>query len=62
MRDVDIDQQVLAPAEQAGGRVTDIRGKVLEFTHGPLLQPSRGIIATRGVNHDEVVEAVAATR
>lgn len=46
--------------EQAGGRVTDIRGKPLDFTHGRLLQANQGIIATRGVNHDEVVEAVAA--
>ena len=45
--------------EQAGGRVTDVDGRPLDFTHGRLLDHNRGIIATDGHHHDEVVAAVA---
>ena len=43
---------------EAGGRVTDIAGKPLQFTHGRTLQANRGIIATNGSIHDAVVGAV----
>jgi len=46
--------------ECAGGRVTDIDGRPLDFTHGRTLDKNRGIIATCGSLHDEVLEAVAA--
>jgi 3'(2'), 5'-bisphosphate nucleotidase len=47
--------------EEAGGKVTDIDGKPLEFTHGRELTANRGIIATNGLIHDAVLEAVKKT-
>lgn len=44
--------------EEAGGRVTDVTGKTLDFSLGRKLQNNRGIIATNGKFHDQVVEAV----
>ena len=44
--------------EQAGGRVTDVTGAPLDFTHGPKLEQNRGIVATDGQFHDEVIAAV----
>ena len=46
--------------EEAGGRVTDVTGKPLDFTHGRKLEQNRGIIATNGRIHDAVVAAVQA--
>lgn len=44
--------------EEAGGRVTDIDGQDLDFSLGRTLKNNRGIIATCGPFHDQVVEAV----
>lgn len=44
--------------EQAGGRVTDVTGAPLDFGHGRRLESNRGVIATDGSFHDEVVAAV----
>lgn len=44
--------------EVAGGRVTDAQGQPLDFSLGPKLTNNRGIIATNGRHHDEVVAAV----
>jgi 3'(2'), 5'-bisphosphate nucleotidase len=46
--------------ERAGGRVTDTRGADLDFSHGRRLEQNRGVVATSGRFHDEVVEAVMA--
>ncbi len=43
---------------EAGGRVTDVAGKPLDFTHGRTLASNRGVIATNGSIHDVVVAAV----
>lgn len=43
---------------QAGGRVTDIAGRPLQFTFGRLLQANRGIVATNGLLHDAVIDAI----
>ena len=40
---------------EAGGRVTDIAGRALEFTHGCELSNNRGIVATNGLLHDRVL-------
>ncbi len=48
--------------ECAGGRVTDVDGRKLDFTRGHTLADNRGIIATCGSIHDRVLEAVAAVR
>jgi 3'(2'), 5'-bisphosphate nucleotidase len=44
--------------EEAGGRVTDIDGKPLDFSLGKTLAANRGVIASNGAFHDEIVEAV----
>ncbi len=46
--------------EQAGGVVTDVNGAPLDFSHGPELDANRGVIATDGRFHDEVLDAVRA--
>lgn len=48
----------VALVEAAGGRVTDIDGKPLNFSLGPKLTDNRGVIATHGRLHDTVIEAV----
>ncbi|MEX2627816.1 MAG: inositol monophosphatase family protein, partial [Ilumatobacteraceae bacterium] len=45
--------------EQAGGRVTDVHGVPLDFSHGTRLEVNRGVVATDGRFHDDVLAAVA---
>ncbi len=45
---------------EAGGTVTDVAGRPLEFRHGPELTANRGVIVTNGRIHDRVLAAVAA--
>jgi HAL2 family 3'(2'),5'-bisphosphate nucleotidase len=44
--------------EAAGGTVTDITGKPLDFSQGRQLENNRGIIASNGKFHNQVVAAV----
>ena len=44
--------------EAAGGKVTDIRGRALDFSLGRKLENNQGIIATSGSIHADVVAAV----
>jgi 3'(2'), 5'-bisphosphate nucleotidase len=46
--------------KEAGGEVTDVDGKPLDFTHGRTLKRNRGIIATNGHIHARVLDAVGA--
>ncbi len=46
--------------EEAGGQVTDVTGKPLEFTHGRGLEQNRGVVVTNGHLHAKVLEAVGA--
>ena len=46
--------------EEAGGKVTDVDGKPLEFTHGRGLEANRGVVVTNGRLHEAVLEAVRA--
>ena len=48
--------------EEAGGRVTDIHGRPLDFTTGRKLTANQGIVASNGRIHDAVVAAVRAAR
>ena len=48
--------------ECAGGRVTDSDGAPLDFTVGATLARNRGIVATCGTIHDEVIAAVRRAR
>jgi len=50
----------LAVVEAAGGKVSDIHGKPLDFSRGRTLDLNRGVISTNGTFHDEVVRAVTA--
>jgi 3'-phosphoadenosine 5'-phosphosulfate (PAPS) 3'-phosphatase len=44
--------------EEAGGRVTDGRGRSLDFTKGKFLNNDDGIVATNVQLHDAVIAAV----
>jgi 3'(2'), 5'-bisphosphate nucleotidase len=44
--------------EEAGGRVTDMSGKPLDFYHEPVMHQNRGIIASNGRLHDRVLEVL----
>jgi len=45
---------------EAGGRVTDITGKDLDFTQGYKLQNNLGVIVTNGLTHDAVLATIEA--
>lgn len=47
--------------EAAGGTVTDVYGRPLDFRHGPYLKNNVGIVATCGTIHDEVMDALPDT-
>jgi 3'(2'), 5'-bisphosphate nucleotidase len=44
--------------QEAGGKVTDIHGKPLDFGRGYLLIHNSGVVATNGLIHREVLEAL----
>jgi 3'(2'), 5'-bisphosphate nucleotidase len=44
--------------EEAGGRVTDLLGRGLDFSAGRYLSRNDGLVATNGVLHDAVLKAV----
>jgi len=44
--------------QEAGGQVTDIHGKPLDFSIGRTLANNKGVVATNGRIHDRVVAAV----
>jgi 3'(2'), 5'-bisphosphate nucleotidase len=48
--------------EEAGGRITDLDGKRLDFSTGRLLSRNRGILASNGWLHETALAAVHATR
>lgn len=47
--------------EAAGGRVSDFSGRRLDFSFGRTLSGNQGILATNGILHEKVLEAIAAT-
>ncbi len=44
--------------EEAGGKVTDITGKPLNFTLGHTLADNKGVVATNGLLHEQVIAAL----
>ena len=46
---------------EAGGVVTDVAGRPLEFNHGRELTVNRGVVVTNGRLHAQVIEAVRAS-
>jgi 3'(2'), 5'-bisphosphate nucleotidase len=49
-----------AVVEAAGGRVSDLDGRPLDFSLGARLDANRGVLVTNGRIHDLVLEALAA--
>lgn len=47
-------------AREAGGEVTDVEGRPLDFTRGRALEANRGVVVTNGRLHDRVIEATRA--
>jgi len=45
---------------EAGGRVSDIYGKPLDFSMGRKLQNNKGVVATNGKLHEKVLNAILA--
>jgi 3'(2'), 5'-bisphosphate nucleotidase len=46
--------------EEAGGRVTDVRGNALDFASGRRMVDNRGVVVSNGRIHDGVLEVLAA--
>jgi 3'(2'), 5'-bisphosphate nucleotidase len=44
--------------EEAGGRVTDTEGRPLDFTTGRRLLNNSGLVASNGVLHEAVLDAI----
>ncbi len=44
--------------EEAGGKVTDLEGKPLDFSVGPKLSHNYGVLATNGTIHSQVLAAI----
>jgi 3'(2'), 5'-bisphosphate nucleotidase len=44
--------------EEAGGQVSDIRGRALAFTHGKTLAQNIGVIVTNRIFHDAIINTV----
>ncbi len=44
---------------EAGGKVTDVYGNPLDWTHGRRLENNIGVVATNGYLHDAVIEVLA---
>tara|TARA_B100001123_G_scaffold414158_3_gene513283 strand:- start:2097 stop:2381 length:285 start_codon:yes stop_codon:yes gene_type:complete len=45
--------------EEAGGRVTDMRGRDLDFRSDPLMKRNRGFVVSNGAIHGRVIEALS---
>lgn len=46
--------------EEAGGRLSDLRGRVLDYSTGRRLSANAGLVATNGRLHDAVLAAISA--
>ncbi len=45
--------------EEAGGRISDLEGRALDFTQGRTLARNRGVCASNGVLHEKALEAIS---
>ena len=48
--------------QEAGGKVTDINGKDLDFSKSSQLTDNSGVVATNGLLHDVFIEAIEKTK
>ncbi len=46
--------------EEAGGRITDLKGNTLDFSHGRKLLQNTGVFASNGLLHETGLEAIGA--
>lgn len=46
---------------EAGGQVSDIHGKALDFSIGRTLKENKGVVATNSLLHDKVIAAIEKT-
>ncbi|HON00440.1 MAG TPA: inositol monophosphatase family protein, partial [Acidobacteriota bacterium] len=46
--------------EEAGGRVTDLAGRSLDFSTGRRLEHNRGLVASNGRLHQAILESLQA--
>jgi 3'(2'), 5'-bisphosphate nucleotidase len=44
--------------EEAGGRISDLHGRALDFTAGRTLAKNRGILASNGALHEAVLKGL----
>jgi 3'(2'), 5'-bisphosphate nucleotidase len=44
--------------QEAGGKVTDINGKALDFSRSYQLTENSGVVATNGLLHDAFIDAI----
>jgi 3'(2'), 5'-bisphosphate nucleotidase len=44
--------------EEAGGRITDLHGRMLDFTAGRTLEHNRGVLASNGTLHEAFLEGL----
>ena len=48
--------------EEAGGRLTDLSGVPLDFTQGRTLKNNRGVLATNGLLHENILQGLTAVQ
>jgi len=48
--------------EEAGGRITDLHGNLLDFTQGRMLVKNRGVLASNGHLHEQLLQILAALK
>jgi HAL2 family 3'(2'),5'-bisphosphate nucleotidase len=48
--------------EEAGGQLTDLDGKPLDFTQGRMLTNNRGVLASNGLLHEKLLQGLAAIK
>ena len=53
-----LQEAIRASSEEAGGRVTDLDGKTLDFSRGRTLAGNRGVVASNGELHDAALAAL----
>jgi 3'(2'), 5'-bisphosphate nucleotidase len=45
---------------EGGGRITDLDGRALDFSHGRMLATNRGVLATNGPLHEALLAGLRA--
>jgi 3'(2'), 5'-bisphosphate nucleotidase len=48
--------------EEAGGKISDLDGKALDFTQGRTLNNNRGVLASNEILHEDALEAIRSVK